>query len=60
MPQSYLEGGTKESQAVESGKNLGGKEESEREKGSRIRYGRRWGRCTQGQEIDQSCVAMGE
>jgi hypothetical protein len=28
------------------------------EKGSRIRYGRRWKRCTEGQEIEQRCVAM--
>jgi hypothetical protein len=23
-------------------------------------YGRRWGRCTKGQEIEQRCVAMGD
>jgi hypothetical protein len=26
----------------------------------RIRYGRRWRRCTEGQKIEQSCVAMGD
>ena len=30
------------------------------EKMSRIRYGRRWRRCTEGQEIEQRCVAMGD
>jgi hypothetical protein len=25
----------------------------------RIRYERRWKRCTEGQEIEQRCVAMG-
>jgi hypothetical protein len=28
--------------------------------GGRIRCGRRWGKCTEGQEIDQRCVAMGD
>jgi len=35
---------------------LGGKEEGEKEKSGRIRYGRR---CTEGQEIEQMCGAMG-
>ena len=26
----------------------------------RISYGRRWRRCTEGQEIEQRCVAMGD
>ena len=26
----------------------------------RIRYGRRWRRCTEGQKIEQRCVAMGD
>ena len=26
----------------------------------RIRYGKRWRRCTEGQEIEQRCVAMGD
>ena len=30
------------------------------EKRGRIRYGRRWRRCTEGQEIEQRCVAMGD
>jgi hypothetical protein len=37
---------------------LGGSEEGEGERG-RIKYGRRWRRCTEGQEIEQRCVAMG-
>ena len=32
----------------------------EGKKRSRIRYGRRWRRCTEGQEIEQRCVAMGD
>ena len=30
----------------------------EEEKGGRISYGRKWGRCTECQEIEQRCVAM--
>jgi hypothetical protein len=30
------------------------------EKGHRMRYGRRWRRCTEGQEIEQRCVTMGD
>ena len=29
-------------------------------KRGKIRYGRRWRRCTEGQEIEQRYVAMGE
>ena len=29
-------------------------------KGGRVRYGRRQGRCTEGQEFEQRCVAMGD
>jgi hypothetical protein len=29
-------------------------------KKGRIRYGRRWRRCREGQEIEQRCVAMGD
>jgi hypothetical protein len=39
---------------------LGGREEGEGEKRERIRFGRRWRRCTEGQEIEQKCVAMGD
>ena len=39
---------------------MGGREEGEGEKRGRIRYGRRWRRCTEGQEIEQRCVAMGD
>ena len=38
---------------------MGGREEGEGERG-RIRYGKRWRRCTEGQEIEQRCVAMGD
>jgi hypothetical protein len=31
----------------------------EGKKRGRIRYRRRWWRCTEGQEIEQRCVAMG-
>jgi hypothetical protein len=30
------------------------------EKRGRIKYGRRWRRCTEGQEIEQRCVSMGD
>jgi hypothetical protein len=36
---------------------LRGREDGEGEKGGRI--GRRWRRCTEGQEIEQTYVAMG-
>ena len=36
-----------------------GREEAEGEKRDRIRYGKRWRRCTEGQEIEHRCVAMG-
>ena len=39
---------------------MGGREEGEGEKRGRIRCGRRWRRCTEGQEIEQKCVAMGD
>jgi len=39
---------------------LGGREEGEGERRGRIRYGRRWGRCTEGQKIKHRCVAMGD
>ena len=39
---------------------LGRKRRGGGEKRSRIRYGRRWRRCTEGQEIEQRCVAMGD
>jgi hypothetical protein len=29
-------------------------------RGGRIRYGRRWRKCIEGQEIEQRCVAMGD
>ena len=37
---------------------MGGRKEREEEKMGRIRYGRRWGRCTEYQEIEQGCVAI--
>jgi hypothetical protein len=39
---------------------LGGREEGEEEKESRIRYERRWEWYTQGQEFEERCVAMGD
>jgi hypothetical protein len=42
---------------------LGGRKEEEGEKRNRIRYGKRWRRCTEGtegQEIEQRCLAMGD
>jgi hypothetical protein len=42
MLQSFLEGGTKYSQAVEGGRNLRGTKEGEGKRG-RIMYGRRQG-----------------
>jgi hypothetical protein len=38
---------------------LGGRE-GERKKSGRIKYGRTWRRCIEGQEIEQKCVAMGD
>ena len=38
----------------------GGRKRRGREKGNRIRCGRRWGRSTEGQEIEQRCVAVGD
>jgi hypothetical protein len=43
MFQSFIEGGTKYSQEVEGGRDLGRREEVEGEKGGRIRYVRREG-----------------
>ena len=37
-----------------------GREEGERKRRGRIRYGRRWRKYTEGQEIEQRCVAMGD
>jgi hypothetical protein len=34
--------------------------EEEGKKRGRIRYGRRWRRCTEGQEIEQRYIAMGD
>jgi hypothetical protein len=31
-----------------------------RKKRGKIRYERRWRRCTEGQEIEQRCIAMGD
>jgi hypothetical protein len=42
MLQTFLEGETKYSWKVEGGRDLGGREEGEEEKESRIRYERRW------------------
>jgi hypothetical protein len=38
---------------------LGRERREGREKRGRISYGRTW-RCTEGQEIEQNCVAMGD
>jgi hypothetical protein len=35
---------------------LGGREEGEEKKRDRIRYGREWRRCTEGQAIEQRGV----
>jgi hypothetical protein len=37
---------------------LGGREEGEGKKRDKIRYGKRRRRCTEGQEIEQRCIAM--
>ena len=37
---------------------MGIREEGAGKKRSRIRNGRRWSKCTEGQEIEQRCVAM--
>jgi hypothetical protein len=52
--------GNKIIKEVEGLRDMGGREEGEGKKRKRIRYGRRWRRCTEGQEIEQRCVAMGE
>ena len=57
---SYLEGETKYSLGVEGGRDLGRREKRESEKWGRIRYGRRQGRYTKCQEIEQMNVAMGD
>ena len=54
----YLEGGTKQSRKVEGGRGLGGTEEGKGKMKGRIRYGRRWRTCTEGQETEQMCVTM--
>ena len=59
MLQSLLRRGNK-IREVEGGSDLGGRQAGERKKRGRIRYGRRWRRCTEGQEIEQRCVAMGD
>ena len=41
---------------VEGGRELRGAEEEG--KGGRIRYGRRWGRSTEDQEIEWRCVVV--
>ena len=38
----------------------GGRKRRGREKGNRIRCGRGWRRSTEGQEIEQRCVAVGD
>ena len=37
-----------------------GREEGEGKKRGRIRYWRKWRRCTEGQEIEQRCIAIGD
>ena len=36
-----------------------GRKEAEGGKGGKIKYGKRWRICIEGQKIDQSCVALG-
>jgi hypothetical protein len=57
MLQSYLEGGIQPSREVESGRDLGGREVWEGKRRGMIRYGRRWLRCTEGQESKKRCIA---
>jgi hypothetical protein len=57
MLESHLEGGAKQSKEVEAGIDYGRREEEEQYKWGRIRYERR---CTEGQEIKQRCVAIGD
>jgi hypothetical protein len=51
----------KQSQEVENGRDLAGREEREKKKWGvgRIMCGRMWGRFTESQEIEKGCVAMG-
>jgi hypothetical protein len=51
MLQSYIEEGTKLPRKVEGGMDFRGREEG-KEKSGKIRYGTRWWRCTEGQEIE--------
>ena len=51
--------GSKIIKGSRGGRNLGGREEGEGKKRGKVRYGRRWRRCTEGQETEQRCVAMG-
>ena len=44
---------------VEDERDMGGREKGESKKGGMIRCGRRLGRCTKGQEIEQRYVAIG-
>ena len=60
MLRSFLEGRTKYSQEVEGRRDLGGRKEGKGRKGDMIRYGRRGGRCTEVQEIEQRYIAMGD
>jgi hypothetical protein len=39
---------------------LGGREKREEEKWGKVWYGRRQGWDTEGQELEQSCLAMGD
>jgi hypothetical protein len=39
---------------------LGGRKVGEGKKRGRVRYGRRWKGCTEDQETEQSCVAVGD
>jgi hypothetical protein len=45
---------------VEGVRDLEGREEGEGKKKERIRFGRRWRRCTEGHEIEQRHLAMGD
>ena len=42
------------------GRELGRRGGREEEKWGRIRCGRRWGKCTECEEIEQRCVAIGD
>ena len=40
-------------------RDMGGRKEG-KEKGGGLKYRRRWGKSTEGQEFERSCVAVGD